>query len=309
MMLGTRILRRLSTVVNPPASRSGILLFSGLTALTSGLGIWQIQRFFWKRDLLAARTSSMAAPAVDLSHGKRPIEANAYVRAFISSATPDTTRSVLLEPRVAPSNLPASLAARQIVNAGRCLIVPLRRTDGTYILALIGWLPSDANVEAALAAFVTSTLEKKKQNQSLIGVVRESEDPGVWKAEHGRGGSGGGGGAAAQQSSSSSSSSSLPSFTFIDVPAIAAACSFSAERGDECSIIVELIEPSPLADVRIPWPVTRSENVFTETTTPPTTHAIYAGTWLTLAAYGLVATLNRVRGGRGRGGERRLVMK
>lgn len=304
-MLGTRLFRRLSTVVsNPPASRSGILLFSGLTALTSALGVWQIQRFFWKKDLLAARTASMAAPAIDLSHGKRPIEASAYVRAIISSATPDTARAVLLEPRVAPSNLPASLAARQIVNAGRCLIVPLRRTDGTYILALIGWLPSDASIDAALAAFVTSTLEKKNKNQSLIGVVRESEDPGVWKAEHGRGGSGGSGGGASQQSSSS-----LPSFTFIDVPAIATACSMSAERGDECSIIVELIEPPPLADVRIPWPVTRSETVFTETTTPPTTHAIYAGTWLTLAAYGLVATLNRVRGGRGRGGERRLIMK
>ena len=283
-----------SSSVVVPASRSGIILFSGLTAMTTALGVWQIQRFFWKRDLLLVRASSMSAPAVDLSRTKT--SARAYVHATISGAIPDTAKAALLEPRVAPPNMPPSLAARQVANGGRCLIVPLRRADGTSILALIGWLPSDANVDAALDAFA-ARFAGVDHKHVVSGVVRESEDPGRFKAEHKQRGGG---------MATTTTMSQKPSFSFIDVPAVAAACGFDAERGDEMSFLVEVIYPPLAADARMPWPVTRNDAAFTETTTPPSTHAIYAGTWLTLAAYGLAATLQRVRGGRGRGGERRL---
>jgi cytochrome oxidase assembly protein ShyY1 len=31
---------------------SGVVLFGGLTAATAGLGFWQLQRYYWKVDLI-----------------------------------------------------------------------------------------------------------------------------------------------------------------------------------------------------------------------------------------------------------------
>jgi cytochrome oxidase assembly protein ShyY1 len=306
--------RRLSTSASEAAPISGILLFGGLTAATGFLGVWQIQRFFWKSELISDRAGALSAPVVDMSAGARPTAARAYARASVQNATPEISRAAVIEPRVAPPDLPQSLVARQVANSGRCLVVPLRRSDGTRILALIGWVPADASTRDALAAFSA----RAAAAVAFSGVVRESEDPGVWRADHGH--PSGAGAVAATTAAAAAAAAApaaapaadddtaAPAFTFIDIARIAAACGLDAGRGDVCDALIELVEPPPRADARgAPWPVTRGYAAFAEASTPPSTHAIYAGTWLTLAAYGAAATLRRARGGRGRGGERRLV--
>ena len=265
-------------------------LFGSLTLATACLGVWQVRRYFWKLDLLESRDASLRAEPVDVSRGA--LVARSFSRVTLRGATADATRIATVEPRVAPAEMPAPLAALTRANAGRCIVMPLLRADGTRVLALAGWVPSDADADASAVAWARGLAAVDAV--PIEGVVRDSETPGVWAVAHG--------------GSATSGSDRDSVFAHIDVPGLAAVMGLDAARGDEVGAIIEVIRPFPDRARGSPWPVTRQLAAMRDAYVAPHTHLIYAGTWLTLATYGALATAARFRGRSGvRSVERKML--
>lgn len=214
----------------------------------------------------------------------------------------------VLTPRTPPPGLPGYLLTH--ANAGRQLVAPLTRRDGTRVLLLAGFVPSDVALPAghvlptALLAPAASGSPRPLAGL-LQGVVRRSETPGQWGAVNSPGSGGMQGGELA---------GGRP-FSFIDVPALAAACGLNASCGDVTDVLIEVVAPFPPAPVAggakdaaaqaATWPVTRQAPQFTSLITP-STHLIYAATWLTLATVGAVLTRQRFKPTRG--AQRKMAM-
>jgi cytochrome oxidase assembly protein ShyY1 len=200
----------------------------------------------------------------------------------------DPSRAVLLSPRVAPKGAPAWLASLSHAAAGHQVVMPLVRRDGSAVLAIVGWLPADAEAPAEWA--------RGSARAPLRGVLRGSDAGagGAWD---------GGAPAEPREAGPASLLRALPMFSFINVPALCAACGLRAERGDVTRAVLEVLAPFPARGEQ-PWPVTRQAEDLNTAYATPATHLSYAATWAMLAAYGAVSTLLRWRrrrgGGRGR---------
>lgn len=98
-----------------------LLLFSGFAAL----GIWQVQRLGWKRDLIArvdARIHAAPVPAPD-----RAARADEYRRV--------ATSGTFLHDKA------ALVQASTMLGPGFWLLAPLRRPDGSIVLVNRGFVP------------------------------------------------------------------------------------------------------------------------------------------------------------------------
>ena len=266
-------------------------------------------------------------PALTTSEG-------AYRRVRVSGGSFASNAPVaVLDPRVAPPGLPTYLLTS--ANAGRQLVVPLTRRDGTRILALTGWVPSNVALPVGhvlpSSALSNGPASARALRGDLEGVIRISEVPGRWSVVHTSGGSytgtsspatppkdasSGSGGASASGSGGVTRSKAQYEyagghvFSSLDIPALADACGLDASKGDVTDALIEVVLPFPPASAPVEdrWPVTRQSPEFTATITP-LTHLVYAATWLSLAACGTVLTRNRFRGGsRAGGGARRRVI-
>ena len=215
-------------------------------------------------------------------------------------------RVLQLSPRTAPEGLPASLARQTITHSGRQLVAPLLRKDGSRILAILGWVPSDVDLPSP------ACLPPGTSEADIAGVLRRTVEPGVWGVPST---------SSSSASSSSASSASPPSsaeqgvYPFLNTAVLAEAYGMSASRGDVVDAALEVLAPFPEPTAAAPpaagassssssssWPVTRQrEQLLSASLAPPYTHLIYAATWAALALYGGAATLRRMqaRGGRG----------
>ncbi len=215
----------------------------------------------------------------------------------IHGGTLEPARAVLLSPRVAPKSAPQWLTSLSHANAGHQVVMPLRRRDGTAVLAIVGWLPSDAEAPAAWGGGAAAP--------PLKGVLRGSDAGagGAWDAGAPPPPPGAAQGAAAAAAAPPPPLRELPSFAFINVPALCAACGLSEARGDVTAGVVEAIAPFPArGGAGSPWPITRQWEDLNTAYATPATHLSYAATWFMLAAYGGVSTALRWRRGRGGGG-------
>jgi surfeit locus 1 family protein len=95
-------------------------------AVLLGLGLWQLDRLQWKRDLIAAIETRARAPAVPLS-----ATAEEFTRVS-TSGTFDHTRERLI------------LAQTHEREVGVVVVTPLRLDDGRLLLVDRGWLPDAA---------------------------------------------------------------------------------------------------------------------------------------------------------------------
>ncbi len=235
-----------------------------------------------------------------------------------------------LSPRSAPEGLPQHLERQTAARSGRQVVAPLRRADGTRVLAVLGWVPSDAALPSPARLPPAAP-----PGGALAGVLRRTVEPSVWGvAGTPSAGASSGGSSSSDAGSSGGSDGSSASqgvYPFLNTAALAEACGLSAARGDVVDAVLELIAPFPEPPVpraaaaaaaaaqgaplqqpppppAAPWPVTRQlAQLETASLAPPYTHLIYAATWGTLAVFGGLATLRRARGGLGRGGVRRLA--
>lgn len=99
-------------------------------AAALGLGVWQVQRLGWKRDLIARMQAQLAAPAVALPPGPAPGREFDYRRVRISGHYLPGT-SYLLGPRSHGDD------------SGFHLLTILALADGRHLLVNRGWVPAD----------------------------------------------------------------------------------------------------------------------------------------------------------------------
>ncbi|WP_420963104.1 SURF1 family protein [Brucella sp. IR073] len=140
----------------------GALLF--MTAVFVGLGTWQVQRLFWKLDLIArvdARVHAAPVPAPGPSDWPNITAKNDEYRRVTASGTFDYGKDVLVQ----------AVTER---GPGFWVITPLRQPDGATILVNRGFVPNDRRDRAARAAGEVSG------TTTVTGLLRLSEPGGAF---------------------------------------------------------------------------------------------------------------------------------
>lgn len=133
-------------------------LFSLPVLLVSlGLGIWQMERREWKRDILDRIAVNQAAPSMTLDELMRgdPLR-HEYGRVTVAGTFEHGKEFYL--------------AARSLKNkVGVQVVTPLRTDDGRVVLFDRGWIPSEAKDRARRAA------GQPDGRVELTGIVRRSQ--------------------------------------------------------------------------------------------------------------------------------------
>ncbi|KQX16442.1 MULTISPECIES: SURF1 family protein [unclassified Ensifer] len=141
---------------------TGALLF--LCAIFVALGTWQIQRLFWKLDLIArvdARVHADAVPAPSRPDwGGITRENDEYLR-VTATGTFSHDKSVLVQ----------AVTER---GAGFWVLTPMRREDGTTVLVNRGFVTADRRDRTARAAGETPG------TTGITGLLRISEPGGAF---------------------------------------------------------------------------------------------------------------------------------
>jgi len=125
------------------------------------LGIWQVQRLFWKEALIAQVNARVRAPAV-LAPGPAAWGA-------VSSA--DTYRHVTMRGRFLNGD-EAQVYALTDLGAGYWVMTPLRTDDGAIVYINRGFVPMDLKAPASRAA------GQSDSEITVTGLLRLTEDKG-----------------------------------------------------------------------------------------------------------------------------------
>ena len=119
---------------SPRKPRIGLAIFMAfMTLIFSGLGVWQIERLFWKLDLIArvaARVSAPAVPAPGPSEWKSVSADNAEYRRVTVNGTFQNDREVLVQ----------AVTER---GPGFWVVTPLLTSDRGTILINRGFVPQE----------------------------------------------------------------------------------------------------------------------------------------------------------------------
>lgn len=268
----------------------GPYFFMGLTGLTAGLGVWQLVRYQGKVGMVENRSKSLDEPLVDISAGVASdarfadVPSDSFHRVCVQGKF-EAASTVRLAPRSPPPDMPRHLSGSSSANgAGYGLVTPLTRSDGSHVLVFRGWVPAETAPPTPPAGTV-----------KVSGVVRASEP-----------------GNAFSHRELSTSRDGMPQLSLLDKEQAARAVGLGAEESKRV-LLVEAVEPFPDKDSKAPWPVTRQWADLSGSTITPSTHLVYAATWLTLAACaGLITTkrfgkATQVAGGVARRGGRKYV--
>lgn len=125
-----------------PSSRARLALTAFLLLLVAvfvGLGSWQVQRLFWKRDLIARVEARIHADAVPVPRGGIDAASDEY-RRVTATGLFEHGKSVLVQ----------AVTER---GAGFWLLTPLHLADSTTVLINRGFMPADrSKPEARLAS-------------------------------------------------------------------------------------------------------------------------------------------------------------
>src|SRR6185437_5877848 len=98
-----------------------------MLAVLLGLGTWQVQRLYWKLDILARIARAEAAPAIPL-----PAEPSPFAKVQVTGRLrDDMAASYGADVRDTPAG-PV---------LGTQLVEPLQRADGDTVLVDRGWVP------------------------------------------------------------------------------------------------------------------------------------------------------------------------
>ena len=84
-------------------------------------------------------------------------------------------RGVRVTPRAPPAGTPPRLLPAASGSAGYLSIIPLQRSDGSWILLAKGWYPASLKEDADSVPGSASPVQVQ-----ALGVLRLSEKPGQW---------------------------------------------------------------------------------------------------------------------------------
>jgi surfeit locus 1 family protein len=125
-------------------------------ALTTGLGIWQLERMVWKHGILAAIAAAEARPPIPLPAVPPPfakVEATGMLRTDLAALYGAEGRDLPQGPVM-----------------GAQLVVPLERPGADTVLVVLGWVPGLPPATAPAPATVT-------------GFIRPGEHPSLFSAK------------------------------------------------------------------------------------------------------------------------------
>lgn len=148
-----------------PSSRNRLALtvfLLCLVAVFAALGTWQVQRLFWKLDLIARVEARIHAEPVPAPSGTIDAAEDEY-RRVTATGLFDHAKSVLVQ----------AVTER---GAGFWVVTPLRQADGSTILVNRGFVPADkrsheARLASELAAgpvFVTGLLRLSEPGGAFL---------------------------------------------------------------------------------------------------------------------------------------------
>lgn len=128
-----------------------------MLVVTLGLGVWQMERREWKRDILDRIAANQAAPAMSLDRllMGEPL-AHEYGKVKLAGTFLNDKEFYL--------------AARSLKdNVGMHVVTPVRDDEGHLVLFDRGWIPSAKKDPASRAA------SRRDGHVDLVGVVRRSQ--------------------------------------------------------------------------------------------------------------------------------------
>ena len=130
-----------------------------MVATTFALGVWQVQRLFWKQGVIDARqTKSQAAPLTTLPAAFDPA-AHGFRRAQVSGEF-QHGKELYVGARSLNGNL------------GFHVVTPLRLADGSHLLINRGWIPTSLKPTSLRAA------GQLKGRVTVTGYLRGAQAPG-----------------------------------------------------------------------------------------------------------------------------------
>lgn len=153
------------------SSRSRVVLIAFLLVLVAvfiALGTWQMQRLFWKLDLIARVDARIHADPVPAPSGTVDPVTDEY-RRVVATGLFDHGKSVLVQ----------AVTDR---GAGFWVMTPLRQADGSAILVNRGFVPTDkrspdARVASELAAGPVSVTGLLRLAEPGGGFLRSNDPP------------------------------------------------------------------------------------------------------------------------------------
>jgi surfeit locus 1 family protein len=104
-----------------------------------GLGTWQVERLYWKRDLIATRESAVTAPPIDLPR-------------TMAEARPLAFRHVRVVGTLMNDKELYVGATAESGTVGFHVVTPMRLTDGRTVLVNRGFVPTELKSPAKRAA-------------------------------------------------------------------------------------------------------------------------------------------------------------
>ncbi|CEG49446.1 sodium hydrogen exchanger 3 [Plasmopara halstedii] len=148
---------------------AGMAFFSAVTVTTAYLGSWQIERYYWKKNLINQRAKELSESVAELpkdataSNDTDDIE----YRQLSLKGTFKSGSTFYLYPRSAPADQSDSVAS---VKSGGYIYSLLQRENSTPVIVNRGWLPRKLLDEHMIR-------DKKEDvgDVSLIGVLRHGE--------------------------------------------------------------------------------------------------------------------------------------
>lgn len=231
---------------------------------TGFLGVWQLRRYFWKKELVDERQELLAAPPVVLPLAdelhKMTLADFAYRRVTVEGHF-DRSRVALVGPRPPPKDTTPEFRGPDA--AGYAVIAPLVRPDGSRVLVNAGWMPMSMATEEGIARCLADAPGGKPR--TVAGVIGRGD------VKHGY---------------SPDNDTAGAKFLWIELPAVAAHCGATSD-----AFIVDTVGELR----RGHFPLVQPLDKFGDFYVTPFKHLVYSATWFCLAAAGTAMTFVRFR--------------
>lgn len=232
----------------------GGVVFAGTASFVFSLGVWQMKRSEWKRDLIAHRSARMEEPVAELSGElvrSAGVDALEWRRVTVEGE-PLYDGEVALGPRTAPEK--ADPKATIGATHGRSMLTAVRLADGSVVYVNRGWVP-DVKTNATWPEVPFDCPDCRVR---FTGVVRRGEAQPAY-LEDGRG-----------------SGVGVRDWHWLDIGTL------QRTRENVLPVVVDAVEPAP--PTKEGWPIRKRPDSYLIFNIMPFMHHIYAATWFALSA-------------------------
>jgi surfeit locus 1 family protein len=255
--------------VIPGRDYLGMIVFGGLCAGTFTLGTWQVQRYFWKINVIEEARKLMNESLEHIPPGAGQFQLSEIAeslrgRRIAVKGIYEHEREVAVGPRSAPAGLFGAGAQGLATNPqGYYIITPLKREDGTVVFINRGWVSDKAK-----------DWDRPKGVVEVMAVVGAAEKSGYFTPEN---------------------NPSSGRLLWLEPSALVKAAKYvSADHSDS-----EIMKNPVILDKLVPndeavefYPAPRRPRDVDNHYVQPVTHATYAFTWYALCMAGTVMTYN-----------------